>query len=150
MELLLIRGIPGSGKTTIAKKYVDKWYKHYEADMFFVDKEGKYNFDSSSLGLAHEWCQVNAAQSLRAGHNVVVANTFIKEISVYAYVEMAHKYGAELRIIEATDGSGSIHNVPDQTIENMKSSYLAQNLFSSAAFKYYDNLRKSDVDIEEH
>ena len=51
-ELIIIRGIPGSGKTTMAKSY--QGYSHYEADMFFM-KDGVYNFDRAKIKNAHNW-----------------------------------------------------------------------------------------------
>jgi len=48
--LVIIRGLPGSGKSTFAKKFVEKGFKHYEADMWMVDKDGNYSFDPSVNG----------------------------------------------------------------------------------------------------
>jgi tRNA uridine 5-carbamoylmethylation protein Kti12 len=42
--LILLRGLPGSGKTTLAKSLVTKDYCHKEADMYFVDEFGNYKF----------------------------------------------------------------------------------------------------------
>lgn len=49
--LYIIRGCPGSGKSELAESYyhiglVDFWY---EADMFFVDKDGEYVWESEKL-----------------------------------------------------------------------------------------------------
>ena len=52
--LYIVRGIPGSGKSTLAKTLGGK---HYEADMFFIDGEGHYNFDFTKIKDAHQWCQ---------------------------------------------------------------------------------------------
>ena len=57
-ELFLIRGISGAGKSTLAKILVgDKDYCHKEADMYFIDGDGNYKFDVTSLRDAHDWCQ---------------------------------------------------------------------------------------------
>lgn len=40
-ELVLIRGLPGSGKSTMAKVLAQVGYEHYEADMFF-ERDGVY------------------------------------------------------------------------------------------------------------
>jgi len=50
----LIRGLPGSGKTTMAKKI--EGFEHFEADQYF-EKDGSYEFDPSELNSAHEECQ---------------------------------------------------------------------------------------------
>jgi len=52
-ELFLLRGLPGAGKSTLAKSLGGK---HIEADMYF-EYEGKYKFDASRLKEAHDWCQ---------------------------------------------------------------------------------------------
>lgn len=50
VELLLIRGLPGSGKSTMAKEYAKAGYVHCEADQFF-EIDGQYRFDASKLRL---------------------------------------------------------------------------------------------------
>jgi adenylate kinase family enzyme len=42
--LFLIRGLPGSGKTSFASAIWND-YAVCEADKFFYDKDGNYNFD---------------------------------------------------------------------------------------------------------
>ena len=42
--LYIVRGIPGSGKSTFAKTLGGI---HIEADQYFVDGDGNYNFDGS-------------------------------------------------------------------------------------------------------
>ena len=40
-KLIIIRGLPGSGKSTFAKSLN---CTHFETDMYFTDSEGNYNF----------------------------------------------------------------------------------------------------------
>ena len=44
--LYIVRGIPGSGKTTFAKSLN---CPVFEADMFFVNSQGIYNFDYTKI-----------------------------------------------------------------------------------------------------
>ena len=52
--LYIVRGIPGSGKSTFAKTLGGQ---HYESDMFFINENGEYNFDVTKIKDAHQWCQ---------------------------------------------------------------------------------------------
>lgn len=52
-ELYLLRGIPGAGKSTLAKSLGGK---HVEADMFHINKEGVYDWRPEHVKKAHEWC----------------------------------------------------------------------------------------------
>ena len=52
-ELILVRGICGSGKTTVAQLFSAFTL---EADMYF-NQDGEYKFDASKLKDAHQWCK---------------------------------------------------------------------------------------------
>lgn len=73
--LLLIRGLPGSGKSTAAARIAAAYgAAHLEADAWFVDDMGVYRFKKKGLPAAHRQCKEEAAASLGAGRNVIVAN----------------------------------------------------------------------------
>ena len=55
--LYILRGVPGCGKSTLASHLVDENCV-FEADKFFINSEGNYNFDSRKLPFAHKWCQL--------------------------------------------------------------------------------------------
>ena len=64
--LILIRGLPGSGKSTMARvKYPN--HIHLEADMYFEDDKGNYNFDPKKLKEAHKWCLETTRSLLSIG-----------------------------------------------------------------------------------
>lgn len=66
VELLLIRGLPGSGKTTMAKKYAEVGYVHCEADQYF-ETGGEYHFDAGKLRAAHDDCLRRTIAAMDAG-----------------------------------------------------------------------------------
>jgi len=116
-NLLLIRGLPGSGKTTYARTLSD--YVHLETDMFFM-KNGVYNWVGSELGKAHKWCQEEVKKSLLEGKNVVVSNTFTKKWEMKAYFEMAKELNIPIKVIEMTGNWPNIHGVSEDHIAKMK------------------------------
>lgn len=116
-KLTLIRGLPGSGKSTLAKS-LD--INHYEADMYFLDSEGAYNFQPNKIALAHEWCQEMTEKSLSQKQSVVVSNTFVRRWEIAPYFKMAKRYGAEFQIIECDGDFGNVHDVHPATIQQMK------------------------------
>lgn len=117
-ELVLIRGLPGSGKSTIARAMAG--YVHYETDQYFVDANGVYRFDPANLKDAHQWCQVCVDDELAGGVNVVVANTFTQRWEMQPYLNMAKRMGIKVRVITAKGQFESIHNVPAEKIEAMR------------------------------
>jgi predicted kinase len=121
-NLTLIRGLPGSGKSTKAKEIQARtsgFTRHLEADMYFILGE-EYIFDASKLGKAHEWCQAKTEDYLNRGFNVVVSNTFttVKEIKPYELI--AKKYNAEFKVYQMNNSFDNIHNVPEETLKKMK------------------------------
>lgn len=118
-KLTLIRGIPGSGKTTLAKQIVaDTNALHYEADMYFTDELGNYNFDREKLRDAHNWCHLLTYEGLYSGKDVVVSNTFIKLWEVERYTKEFTRL-ADIEIIVATGKFRNTHKVDQETIDRM-------------------------------
>lgn len=117
-ELVLVRGLPGSGKSTYVKKNL-KGYKHYEADMEHM-VDGKYKWKQENQGKAHNACFDKTKKSLMNGDNVVVSNTFTTLKEVNRYTKMADSIGVKYRIVRTTGNFGNIHGVPEETIERMK------------------------------
>ena len=122
--LYIVRGIPGSGKSTFAKSLGGT---HFEADMFFM-KDGEYKFDMFKLKEAHKWCQdsVNTAMILNTTADliktIVVSNTFTQEWEMKPYFELAEVHGYKVFsiIIENRHGGTNEHNVPDEVLTKMR------------------------------
>jgi predicted kinase len=125
--LYIVRGIPGSGKSTFAKTLGGK---HFETDNFFM-VDGEYKFDVTKLKAAHEWCQnsVNTAMILNIttdlNNTIVVSNTFTQEWEMKPYFDMAETYGYRVfsLIVENRHGGVNQHGVPEDKLEIMKNRF---------------------------
>ena len=116
--LVIVRGLPGSGKSTFAEK-LGVGFQHYEADMFFMVK-GKYHFISELLPCAHKWCQEQARKDLEMGLHVSVANTFTMLWEMQPYLDMAKALSCWMDVVKCTGNFKNSHGVPDSVIEKMK------------------------------
>ena len=126
--LFLVRGLPGSGKTTFATAIWND-YAVCEADKFFYDEEGNYNFDPTKLKEAHAWCK-NEVESKMIEHQnnqqyypeIAVSNTFTQEWEMEDYFKLAEKYGYKVvsLIIENRHGGQNVHGVPENKLQIMK------------------------------
>lgn len=128
--LYLIMGISGSGKSTLANKLCDYVC---EADQYFYDDKGNYNFNPKKLGQAHTECYINTKELLQKGHDVAVANTFLTVKERKKYIYLAEILSINLVVIECTGDYGNIHNVPEETIIRMKNCYQPFNRFKEMA-----------------
>lgn len=126
--LFLLRGLPGSGKSTLAAQLWNK-FVHFEADKFWYDSEGKYNFDIKRLNEAHKWCQDQVETAMKDSKvnslfytDIVVSNTLTTEKELAPYLALAEKYGYRVvsLIVENRHGNSNIHNVPEETLKKMK------------------------------
>jgi predicted kinase len=104
-KLVIFRGPSGSGKTTAAKAFLhanagfrsDSHQRHFEADAFFVDKNGQYKFDASKLGIAHGDCQRRVRQAMENGtYPLVLSNTSMTRWELNPYLAMAKEFGYEV------------------------------------------------------
>jgi len=122
--LYIVRGIPGSGKSTFAKTLGGQ---HYEADMFFIDPiSGEYKFDVSKIKLAHEWCQGMVKTDMILEYpKIVVSNTSTQEWELEPYFEMAKEFGYNVFsvVVENRHGGTNTHGVPEDKLELMRNRF---------------------------
>jgi len=121
--LIILRGLPGSGKSTFAKTLVKKDYCHKEADMYFVDGNGDYKFKPDQIKAAHKWCQEEVDNLMRYSHSpIVVSNTFTQEWEMEPYLELAKRYDYRVTslIVENRHEGVNEHGVPDDVLIKMK------------------------------
>lgn len=122
-HLYIIRGLPGSGKSTFARRLVDAGivakYGWYEADMFFANKWGKYNFQADKLPEAHGWCKQMVFLTLKED-DAIVSNTFSRIREMQPYIDYCNENGHTFTVITCEGNYGNVHGVPDKAIERMR------------------------------
>jgi predicted kinase len=125
--LTLVRGLPGSGKSTFANLITNE-FSVCEADKFFYDKEGNYNFDATKLRIAHQWCRNQVEIRMKDNEvnpqfypEIVVSNTFTQEWEMEEYYKLAEKYGYKVFsiIVENRHGGVNQHGVPTDKLKQM-------------------------------
>lgn len=125
--LYLIRGIPGSGKTTLAQSMIASGMADYffEADAHMVDSHGNYAFNPSILGDCHAACQNETRSALMNGSNVAVSNTSTTNREVDFYQDIASQCGAKFVsiILENRHEGNNIHDVPKDKLQQMRNRF---------------------------
>lgn len=128
-KLILVRGLPGSGKSNFAKFLVNNIPNgiHLETNQYFINGKGEYNFDSLYLKDAHKWCLHSTKTALESKiySIVIVSNTFTQEWEFEKYIKLGEKFGYQVEVIikENRHNGNSIHNVPKETIKKMKNRF---------------------------
>jgi predicted kinase len=122
-SLIIVRGIPGSGKSTFAKIL---GRAVCTADDWHTDRNGNYNWKPENVGKSHAWCQRKCERFMkRSIERVIIANTSTTEKELDVYYQLAEKYGYRVYsiIVENRHDGVSEHNVPEETIEKMKNRF---------------------------
>jgi predicted kinase len=127
--VVLLRGIPGAGKTTVARwiKRVQAKSTIWSADDHFV-VNGVYLFNGAQLGTAHRSCQLGfstwAMMAVRGIGVVDNTNIALKDLRVYLNMAAMHNLPTEIWSIQPPpDLARSVHNVPQKTMERLLNAF---------------------------
>lgn len=92
-KVYILRGLPGSGKSTFAQELrrafwlASECVEVFSADQYFTDAKGNYNFDASKLWEAHADCRRRFQAAFDGEHYKVLivdnTNTTEKEYQYY-------------------------------------------------------------------
>ena len=125
--LYIVRGVPGSGKSTFAKTLGGT---HFETDNYFMI-DGEYKFDFTKIKEAHNWCLSEVSNAMLLNYTtginekIVVSNTFTQEWEMEPYFEMAKEWGYTVFtvVVENRHGGENQHGVPEDKLEIMRNRF---------------------------
>ncbi|XP_057652949.1 uncharacterized protein LOC130891893 [Diorhabda carinulata] len=161
--MIILRGLPGSGKTTLAKKilentvgYDSNYHLHILSadDYFCQNPRGIYEYNVRKIEDAHNWNQNRAFQATRRGFSpVIIDNTNTQMWELKAYASMAIDFGYILEILEPDThwcfndkelAKRNTHGVPRSKIKDYLDRYekniTAKKLLT--AYNLYYSLQK--------
>jgi hypothetical protein len=129
--LYIIRGLPGSGKSTLGEQLADSYMDYsksvggikfysYAADDWFTDREGNYNFVPAELPDAHEDCRSRVLGAMLSGvENIAVCNTFTQAWEAAPYFKLCDMNGYTPVVLECQNQFDNIHGCPQEKINEM-------------------------------
>lgn len=153
--MFIMRGLPGSGKSTKALELVDgKIASICCADDYHM-VDGKYDWQPRNVAYAHKQCLDKANELCLLGYpKVAVANTNILISHMVPYFRIAKKYMYDVILVLpdvpwAWDVqelfNRNVHSVPFDTIERMKSQFQPwKNEYAEG--KNYPSIRELTAD----
>ena len=124
IRLYLLRGLPGAGKSTVAKAMAEALdFDHYEMDMA-RHVNGKYIYRPEDTPRCHRWCYNRTKASLRKGRGVIVSNTFVRRYHLNAYTSLALALKVPFAILHVQGQNfGSLHDVPEEQMKRMRNAW---------------------------
>jgi predicted kinase len=125
MGRVILRGIPGSGKSTVADKLAHYGARVCSADSYFIGDDGVYRFNPANIGAAHGSCFAKAVREMQSGRGcIVIDNTNITAVEIAPYVLAAQAFGHTVEIVNVTCAVGiadarGVHGVPTDVVHAM-------------------------------
>lgn len=122
MMLILMQGLPGSGKSTKAKQIYQQTPHSVicSTDDFRYDERGEYVHNHEDNGKVHGQNQQRVWEFLCAHLTVIVDNTNTTQREAQPYIDMAKTLGCPIKIVKCEYPGKDSHGVPEHIIEVMK------------------------------
>lgn len=127
--LYLVRGLPGTGKTTFTNLLSSKKRPAIASDDYpGLYKDGIYQLDKAKE--AHLWCQQKCEFAIEKGHQPIIHNTFTQDWEIHPYLAIASQYNYSVtfvhcQLVDLPDGHSTVstHGVPLEIVEKMRSRF---------------------------
>ena len=116
--LTIVRGIPGSGKTSFVKEAKIECI-HLEADMLCV-RGDEYLWEPSQVRHNHDTLHKIAALVMDRGADLVISNTFTQKWEFRDYIDYAQNRNYEVGVIRMTGEFENSHGVPQDIVDKMR------------------------------
>lgn len=135
--LILVRGLSGSGKTSLANRLNNTGTGSSSA-MFAADDYfhcgGKYRFDPKLLPAAHAYCQEKTEYAMITDPpigTIIVHNTFCARWEIEPYFKLATQHGYHVVVVSLFDAglddealaARNVHEVPVTGIARQRKAY---------------------------
>ncbi len=132
-SLILLRGLPGSGKTTLAKVLSENnTYPVFSVDDYFTnEKTGEYIFNFQDNHLAYKQCEELTKDAMQQQlSKIFVHNTFTIDWELEAYFKLASKFNYSLFVVtvENYHHNKNTHEVSDEQLQKMAEKYKVKLL----------------------
>lgn len=131
--LILMQGIPGSGKSTVASGLANRLGRLggsvFSTDDFWYQQNGEfqhYTFDADRLGEAHLWNQNRVVEAMSKGIiTIVVDNTNIKRDHIVPYVVAAAAHGYKVQVVRvAVDPAVAAARQADRPVDRQVPAHI--------------------------
>lgn len=126
-DLILLRGLPGAGKSTLAKVLSENGkYPVFSIDDYFTNSNGEYHFEFDKNHLAYKQCEEDTRKSMEQGiSKIFLDNTFTLEWEMEPYFKMASElnYRVHVFTVENRHSGKNVHGINDEQIIRMADKY---------------------------
>lgn len=131
-QLIILRGLPGSGKTTLAKSLSEQGkYPAFSVDDYFTDADGNYNFQFDKNHLAYKACEENTKLAMESGkEKIFLHNVFSMEWEIEPYFKLAAEFNYAVFVVtvEKYHDSKNVHDISEDQLSKMAEKFKVRLL----------------------